>query len=343
VTAVDAGGHPASSAFEVGLGWSTMQSTYSRPAGHTRLFREAREEAQFAEELGFDVTWFAEHHHVNDGYLPSVLPACANVAAATHRIKVGTGILILPHHGAERVIRAAAAIDDMAPGRLRVALGTGYWPDEYAATGVAFRDRFKIFKREFADLVRDENRRRLRGAEVWIGQTSLAGARRAGRHGLAMLVPGIDPDTYAERRACYLDAWAGDDPRGPRMQPFFDVWVDDDPRRLEYVQGRITQAWRTYGMQWAEAPEAVDSYKGHAAVDTIEAKMAEREALVAKFSARTIAGPPSKVLDELAPYLDAGAEGMSFRIKVEGMPTTELRRCMERIAVDVIPALKAGR
>jgi alkanesulfonate monooxygenase SsuD/methylene tetrahydromethanopterin reductase-like flavin-dependent oxidoreductase (luciferase family) len=331
------------SGFEVGIGWCTLQSTYTKPTGHVRLFREAAEEARVAEDLGFDVSWFAEHHHVNDGYLPSVLPAAAFVAASTNRINLGAGVLVLPHHGAERVLRAAAVIDDIAPGRLRIAVGSGYWPDEFATTGVPFGDRFKIFKRELAALLEDDNRDRLGAAEIWIGQTSDAGASRAGALGLPMLVPGVDPARYAERRECYLSAWAGKDPLGPRMHPFFDIWVDDDRSRIEWIKGRVIEAWRTYGMQWAEAPDAVNTYPGRGPVDSVAAKLEQREELVALFTARLIAGPPAMVVDELAPYLEAGAEGVSFRIKVDGIPTGEVRRCMERLAADVIPAIRAGR
>ena len=46
-----------------------------------RLYREILDQITWAEKNGFDDVWLSEHHFIDDGYLPSILPAAAAIAA----------------------------------------------------------------------------------------------------------------------------------------------------------------------------------------------------------------------------------------------------------------------
>ena len=50
------------------------------------LYRQTLEQIRLAEQLGLDDVWLSEHHFVDDGYLPSLLPLAGAVAAQTDRI-----------------------------------------------------------------------------------------------------------------------------------------------------------------------------------------------------------------------------------------------------------------
>ena len=60
-----------------------------------RLYREILDQIAWGEDNGFDDVWLSEHHFIDDGYLPSILPAAAAIAARTktdpHRIRRAIG------------------------------------------------------------------------------------------------------------------------------------------------------------------------------------------------------------------------------------------------------------
>jgi luciferase family oxidoreductase group 1 len=79
--------------------------------------------AQRAEELGFTRYWFAEHHNMPSvaSTTPPVLIAA--VAARTHRIRVGSGGVMLPNHAPLVVAEQFAALEALAPGRIDLGIG----------------------------------------------------------------------------------------------------------------------------------------------------------------------------------------------------------------------------
>ncbi|MER7763925.1 LLM class flavin-dependent oxidoreductase [Streptomyces sp. NPDC097619] len=94
--------------------------------------------ARRAEELGYVRHWFAEHH-LNPGVAgtsPAVLIALA--AAATSRIRLGSGALLLGHRTALATVEEFGLIDALHPGRLDLGLGrSGGRPPAGAPAGDA--------------------------------------------------------------------------------------------------------------------------------------------------------------------------------------------------------------
>src|SRR5919201_1946652 len=99
-------------------------------------YAERLEEAELVERLGLAAVWGSEHHGVEDGHLSQQLPFLAAVAARTRRIRLGTGVLLLPLYRPRDVAEQAGVVDLLAGGRLVLGFGGGYVEREFDAFGV---------------------------------------------------------------------------------------------------------------------------------------------------------------------------------------------------------------
>jgi probable F420-dependent oxidoreductase len=107
-----------------------------------------------AEEAGFDSVWTGEHVALpvvgnpvatppETPFLDSVV-ALTRVAAVTTRIRLGTGILVLPHHNPILVAKTLASLDVLSAGRVIAGFAAGYAEPEFRALGVRFERRGAI-------------------------------------------------------------------------------------------------------------------------------------------------------------------------------------------------------
>jgi alkanesulfonate monooxygenase SsuD/methylene tetrahydromethanopterin reductase-like flavin-dependent oxidoreductase (luciferase family) len=322
---------------EIGVGFYSMQSSYMRPRRHSFLYEEAAAEARLAEDLGFDVFWMGEHHHAYDGYCPSLMAAAAYLAAATSRITLATGVLVVPHHRAPRVAEAAAAVNSIARGRLRIAVGIGYWVDEFTASGMDMGLRTKALDEDLHRLLHGDLASQLAPSELWSGQNSPAGIRRAARNGLGLLIAMADVQRYADARAIYENHWQPRTGQPPRIVDFRDTWVDRDPRRIAWVRGRLLEMWRNYAVNWIDIP----GYQGIALSDDVDTRRTQLATMAERTSASFVAGSPAEVVDMLGPLVEAGVDGFAFRVRFDGVGGPELRRSLELLATDVVPQLQS--
>ncbi|MGW4523987.1 LLM class flavin-dependent oxidoreductase [Amycolatopsis sp. NPDC004378] len=106
-------------------------------ASSADALRGTTEVARRADELGYHRFWVAEHH--NSRSVASTSPAVliAHLAAATSRIRVGSGGVMLPNHPALVVAEQFAMLEALHPGRID--LGIGRAPGTDPATASALR------------------------------------------------------------------------------------------------------------------------------------------------------------------------------------------------------------
>ncbi len=116
--------------------------------------------ASAADSCGFATLWAGEHvvmvdrsesryPYSADGVI--AVPAQADwldpmialgfAAAASSRIGVATGVLLLPEHNPVVVAKQAASLDRLSGGRLTLGVGIGWSREEFAALGVPFEHR----------------------------------------------------------------------------------------------------------------------------------------------------------------------------------------------------------
>jgi alkanesulfonate monooxygenase SsuD/methylene tetrahydromethanopterin reductase-like flavin-dependent oxidoreductase (luciferase family) len=103
--------------------------------------------ARAAEQLGYAHVWVSDHlllpagSHVPADHQLDPFASLAWLAAQTHRIQLGTSVLVLPYRGDAATAKALATIDWLCGGRLIVGVGAGWLRAEFAALGVPFDER----------------------------------------------------------------------------------------------------------------------------------------------------------------------------------------------------------
>jgi len=94
--------------------------------------------AQACEALGYHRYWLAEHHSTDGlaGSAPEVL--IARVAAATSRIRVGSGGVMLGHYSPLKVAETFRLLENLYPGRIDLGLGRAPGSDSLTAHALAY-------------------------------------------------------------------------------------------------------------------------------------------------------------------------------------------------------------
>ena len=96
-----------------------------------QTYAEIIEQAECAEQLGFDSVWLAEHHRSEFGTMPRPAIMAAALAERTERMRIGVGVSILPFDNPVRVAEDWAMVDVLSGGRLNFGAGRGYQPREF--------------------------------------------------------------------------------------------------------------------------------------------------------------------------------------------------------------------
>ena len=108
--------------------------------------------ARLAEEAGYESLWTGEHVVLPvpqappspvPGDTPFLDPIAALTwaAAATTKIKLATGIVILPQRNPLVLAKEVASLDVLSGGRTILGVASGYLTQEFAALGIPFRER----------------------------------------------------------------------------------------------------------------------------------------------------------------------------------------------------------
>jgi probable F420-dependent oxidoreductase len=113
-----------------------------------------------AEDRGFDSIWVAEHvvlfeeygsryPYLDNGKIPvpresgmlDPFPALAYLAACTSKVRLGTGICLVPQRNPVYTAKEAATVDYLSGGRFDLGVGVGWLAEEFEALGVPFEHR----------------------------------------------------------------------------------------------------------------------------------------------------------------------------------------------------------
>lgn len=127
------------------------QSLARSPDQAPTALQETLQMAQWCEELGYERFWVSEHHAFPAvaGCAPEVLLAA--IGAATTRIRIGSGGIMLPHYSAYKIAEVFALLANLYPHRID--LGVGRAPGADMSTAVALAKDGKPAFEKFPELV----------------------------------------------------------------------------------------------------------------------------------------------------------------------------------------------
>ncbi|SEL66539.1 luciferase family oxidoreductase, group 1 [Roseateles sp. YR242] len=88
-----------------------------------QALRESIALAQWAERLGYERYWVAEHHNMDGVASSATAVLIGQIAAATERIRVGSGGIMLPNHAPLTIAEQFGTLATLFPNRIDLGLG----------------------------------------------------------------------------------------------------------------------------------------------------------------------------------------------------------------------------
>jgi alkanesulfonate monooxygenase SsuD/methylene tetrahydromethanopterin reductase-like flavin-dependent oxidoreductase (luciferase family) len=308
------------------------------------MYRALLDQIAALEDLGFDAVWLTEHHFVEDGYLPALFPVAGAIAARTHRVQIGSNLLLLPLHHPVLVAENAAVLDVLSDGRFVLGVGLGYRDDEFRGLGIARAERPGRME-EGLQLVRqcwategpfDHAGRywqlagvdvqpkpvQAGGVPIWVGARGERALERAARLGDGWLVAGAGRTEYlAYRAACARHGR----PVGP-IAALRNVWVGDWSEAGPYATYMQTSYRKWYG-------EA-----GDLPVDTTEPRPANGYPLPLDWY---WIGDPGFIAEQIAAaHAEVPFDQLIMVMHFPGIDVEQSRASITHFATDVLPRFK---
>jgi alkanesulfonate monooxygenase SsuD/methylene tetrahydromethanopterin reductase-like flavin-dependent oxidoreductase (luciferase family) len=329
-----------------GYGLVTCQRPPQDPRSDADLYREVVDRCVAAERAGFDSVWVSEHHFLDDGYMPSLLVACAAIAQATKRVAIGTAVLLAPLHDPIRVAEDAATVDLISGGRLILGLGAGWRAEEFEVFGVDQAERAKRMR---------ETVRVLRGAwgpgtfehqgrqvnvtpkpahpiPIWLGGFAPGAIKRAGRIADGFLgsstgTSGIE--AFAQAKELALQARGNAD--GFSFALHVPVYASDEGDPWEQVKQHYSYLRWKYGDMAGK--------RGSTSAGSPPPLTPETEA---QLRPTIICGTTAEVAEQVRAFGDALGDDVHFifRSDFPGMPQDQQLALIDTIGSKVVARLR---
>ena len=331
-----------------------------------RVYADALAQATYAEELGYDAVWIAEHHFSEYGICPSMAVFAGALAQRTRTIRLGTAVTILPFNHPIRTAEEWAMVDLLSGGRLDFGVGRGYQPGEFGGFGVPMSESRERFD-ESLEIIK----------QAWTRDRVNFDGKHYRVHDLAVLprpvqkphppirIACVSPDTFervARRGEKFLSA--------PSITPvhymkaayeiYAKTWLEEGhpPSELEipalYFTHVGTDAAATrrdtersilwyFGMLARVIAESKDPAKVPAAYKFYARAKAHLETVTYDFLANEVVlfGDAQQVIDRLSMHRDElGLTYVIAWMNFGGLADESVRASMRRFAEQVLPKFR---
>ena len=316
-----------------GVGLFSLQCTAMQPRHWTAAYRDMRDVAVLMEELGYDELWLSEHHFFYDGYCPALLPAAASVLSVTERLRVGTGMLLLPMYDPQRLSAIAGDLSARSHGRLDLGVGMGYRDVEFDGHGVSRKRRMPRMVQGLEVL---EAAEAAGGPPIWMGAQLVEPVKRAGRRGHPILFSAALPFERCHTLTnIWEEGWAESGrpaSQKPALGALRNIWLTEDAKEREAARDWVRASYVQYaGLGWTLP--AVGEHQQQDYAD-------ETDKAIADTVETTITGSAGECIRQLRQFDEIGIKHIAFRLILDGEPRPALESQLRRLAVQVLPPLR---
>ena len=337
-----------------GIGPFSMRKHPENPSSHSEIYRQTLEQVKLAEEINFDSEWISEHHFLQDGFCPSPLIVASAMAATTKRIKIGTGVLILPLHNPIRVAEDTAVVDNLSGGRFILGVALGYRKEEFDGFGIPMNQRPSRMEEGIDVIVKSwtENNFSYEGMRyrfhnlnitpkpvqrphipIYIGVQEEPAITRAGRLGYPLLIgPGRTMQMIRDMINIYNDAArkAGENPNGTEHILLREVYIAEDKKKANEEGDRFVI--RRYKFLFSLGVKLTVRGKQLTSLD---------DPLFDYFAEdRFIIGDPDDCIKEVKRYRDElGINYIACSMVFPSATHETISRCIELFGKEVIPSV----
>lgn len=282
-----------------------------------------------AEELGYGSLWAWDHLLLGTRnpfpFLESLTTLTA-VAMATSRVRLGTGVLVLPLRNPLVLAKTTASLDRVSGGRLVLGMATGWYEREFDAAGVPYKRRGRIFEHNLEALKQFWSGELVSGEENGVEYRNALMLPRPAQQPRPTILIGGYVDKVLRRVATKSDGWmtyfytpesfatawkkvrdfaeeAGRDPDELENVAQLPIYVDDD-------EANADRRCREYIDEYCDLPEWSESS-----------------------AESSIRGTPEQCAEQLAEHFAVGVQHICL------CPAGYEIEQIERIATEVLPLL----
>ncbi len=291
--------------------------------------------AQRAEDLGFDSVWVSDHiilpREVQSFYPYSAdgvatftadqpyydaIAALNFLAGCTHRVRLGTHVLILPYRNPVLTAKMLATLDVLSQGRLILGAGVGWMEEEFKALGLDTFARRGAVTNEYIRLFK----------ELWTAEQ-----------------PEFDGEFYSVAGAGFLPK--------PVQKPHPPIWIGGHTGPAIRRAAELGDGWMPIGLRPPAILEPEELAEKIARLRRLTVRAGREEDAVelcfstdvnfgaASTERRMMTGAPEQIAADLRLYQDLGVGNFIFSFPADSVDGQ--REAMERFSRDVMPLIPA--
>jgi alkanesulfonate monooxygenase SsuD/methylene tetrahydromethanopterin reductase-like flavin-dependent oxidoreductase (luciferase family) len=314
----------------------------SRGMSARQLLSELLEEVTAAETAGFDVCLVPEHHGGPLTALSDPMMTVAWLLARTNRIKVGTGVLILPLHSVARLAEQTNLLQQASGGRFVLGVGAGYQPADFATFHVDMSDRGQAMSDGIASLRSAWSAGVIDGHPIrpalgdqpapalFVGAWTKEGIRRAALRADGWIADPIRSTAEITDAARAYRSLAGAADRKSHVMVMREAWIADSDELAISTFSPIVEPIFHYYLQHGAFPAGT----GLKAADlTLAGALADR----------VLCGSPETLTDQITEIVElAAADTVVLGIRhPHGPEHSQVLAAIERFGGEVLPAVRS--